>query len=153
MTLSPRLEMALGKLYNAFHNDQLHPEYCTKCAVGNICDNLEFWHNFTDGHGSTKLNYIGLVNQNFGKRFYGYTPLELLQIETAFLRGCGYELPINRKNAKPKNPKDKGVLFNGLCETVAFLCRLDQVPNVMEFQRLFEVENDQPKYRLQEVLS
>lgn len=152
MTLSPRLEMALSKLYNAFHNNELHPEYCTKCAVGNICDNLEFWHNFTDLHGSTKLNYVGLVNQKFGKRFYGYTPLELLQIEAAFLQGCGYTLPMNTKNKKPLNPRDKSVLFNGLCETVAYLCKLDGLQNVMDLQKLFEHENDQPKYQLHQIL-
>ncbi|WP_047419249.1 hypothetical protein [Cellulophaga sp. Hel_I_12] len=152
MTLSPRLEMALGKLYHAFHNDHLHPEYCTKCAVGNICNNLEFWQNFTELHGSTQLNYVGIVNQKFGKRFYGYTPLELLQIEAAFLQGCGYTLPLNTTNKKPKNPKDKTVLFNGLCAAVAFLCQLDGVTNVMDLHKLFQIENDQPKYQLQEIL-
>lgn len=152
MTLSPRLEMALSKLYNAFHNNELHPEYCTKCAVGNICDNLEFWQNFTDLHGSTQLNYVGIVNQKFGKRFYGYTPSELLQIEAAFLKGCGYTLPINTKNKKPLNPKDKTVLFNGLCETVAYLCKLDGLQNVMDLQKLFEHKDNQPKYQLNQIL-
>lgn len=153
MPLSTRLENALIKLYYAFHNDQLHPEYCTKCAVGNICDNLEFWQNFTDGHGSLKLNYVGIVNQKFGKRYFGYTPIELLQIEAAFLKGCGYELPLNiSTNRTPKNPKDKSVLFDGLCATVQFLCELDSVPNVMNFQRLFEVEENKPRYSLKEII-
>jgi hypothetical protein len=152
MTLPPRLEIALSKLYNAFHNDTLHPEYCTKCAVGNICDNLEFWTHLTDAHGSVKLNYVGLVNQNFGKRFFGYTPLELLHIEAAFLKGCGYELPLNGQNKKPENPKDKSILFEGLCATVKFLCQLDSIPNVMDYSKLFEMENDKPRYQLHEIL-
>jgi len=148
MKTSNRLEQALTKLYTAFHNNQLNPEVCTKCAVGNICDNLDFWKHLTDCHGSIKLNYVGLVNQNFGRKFYGYTPLELLQIEAEFLKGCGFELPLNGKNKKPENPKDKAVLFNGLCEVVTFLCALDNVPNVMDYTKLFEYENEKPIYSL-----
>ena len=152
MELPLRLEYAIRKLYTAFHENKLHPEYCTKCAVGNICDNLDFWQHITDSHGAVELNYVGLVNQKFGKRFYGYTPLELLQIEAAFLRGCGYELPIKAGNKKPKNPTHKNILFNGLCSTIAFLCQLDNIPNVMEYSKLFEVEKNKPRYQLNEVL-
>lgn len=152
MTLSPRLEHALSKLYNAYHNNTLNPEYCTKCAVGNICNNLEFWQHLTDAHGSIKLNYVGLVNQNFGKRFFGYTPLELLNIEAEFLKGCGYELPINGTNRKPKDPKNKSILFNGLFATIAYLCQLDKVTNVMDYSKLFETKNDKPRYKLSDIL-
>jgi hypothetical protein len=152
MKLTPRLENALRKLYSAFHANELHPEYCTKCAVGNICDNLDFWQHLTDSHGAVELNYVGMVNQKFGKRYFGYTPLELLQIEASFLKGCGYVLPMNGKNKKPKNPKNKAVLFNGLCETIQFLCRLDNIPNVMEFSKLFEIEKDKPRYQFEEIV-
>ncbi|WGD35361.1 Na(+)-translocating NADH-quinone reductase subunit F [Olleya sp. YS] len=152
MELPSRLEIALSKLYNAFHDGTLHPEYCTKCAVGNICNNLEFWTHLTDAHGSVKLNYVGLVNQNFGKRFFGYTPLELLHIEAAFLKGCGYELPLNGTNKKPENPKDNSVLFNGLTEAVKVLCKLDNIPDVMNYSKLFETENHKPRYQLSDIL-
>jgi hypothetical protein len=148
MKLSQRLEFALFKLYKAFHNNELHPEICTKCAVGNICNNSDSWQYFTDFHGSVVLSYVGLVNQNFNRKFHGYSPLELLKIEAHFLAGCGYELPLNGKNKKPKNPKDKAVLFNGLCEVVRFLCELDNVPNVMDYTRLFEYKDEKPKYSL-----
>ena len=146
--MTSRLDRALTKLYKAFHNDELHPECCRKCAVGNICDNTDTWKHLTEIHGSLKLSYVGLVNQKFGRRIHGYTPFELLQIEAEFLKGCGYSGPIDRKCIKPDNPTDKENLFNGLCSVVSYLCRLDNIPNVMEYQKLFEVENDKPKYEL-----
>ncbi|WP_452223280.1 Na(+)-translocating NADH-quinone reductase subunit F [Lacinutrix chionoecetis] len=151
MKLPQRLELALSKLYSAFHNNELHPERCTQCAVGNICDNNESWQHLTDYHGSVKLNYVGLVNQNFNRRINGYTPLELLQIEAHFLKGCGYVLPLDGKNKKPENPKDKSVLFNGLTKAVEFLCQLDNIPDVMNYSKLFEFENDKPKYSLHSI--
>ncbi len=140
MKTSKRLENAIQKLYNAFHNDLLHPEYCDKCAVGNIFENRDTWQHFTDSHGSLKLNYVGLVNQNFGKKFYGYTPLELLQIEVSFLKGCGYQLPFRPGSKRPNNPTDKDLQFNGLCEVINYLCELDGVSNVMDYTQLFEVK-------------
>jgi hypothetical protein len=147
-----RLHQAITKLYNAFHNDQLHPECCQQCAVGNILDNNDSWKHLSDEHGSLELNYVGVVNQKFGKRFNGYTPFELLQIEAHFLKGCGYTLPLHHAGKKPKNPKDKDILFNGLSETIKFLCELDGIDNVMDYSKLFEVENDKPRYTLSEVI-
>ena len=146
--MTKRLDRALSKLYKAFHNDELHPECCRKCAVGNICDNTDTWKHLTEIHGSLRLSYVGLLNQNFGKRIHGYSPLELLKIEAEFLKGCGYSGPIDRNCTKPENPTDKDNLFNGLCRVVTYICKLDNVPNVMDYQKLFEVENDQPKYAL-----
>lgn len=148
MKTSQRLENAIEKLYLAFHNNQLHPECCKSCAVGNILDRTDAWKHLSDHHGSLELNYIGKVHQSFGRRFNGYTPHELLQIEATFLKACDYELPFHRHHKKPENPKDKELLFNGLCEVVKFLCKLDNIPNVMDYTKLFEVENDQPKYEL-----
>jgi hypothetical protein len=137
MKTSKRFNIAVKKLYNAFHNNTLHPEDCKQCAVGNILNNQDFWKHISDDHGSPNLNYVGLINQKFGKRFNGYTPLELLQIEIAFLKGCGYQLPLHHQNRKPKNPTDKDVLFNGLCSVVEFLCKLDNIPNIMDCTALF----------------
>ncbi|HEX9825617.1 MAG TPA: Na(+)-translocating NADH-quinone reductase subunit F [Flavobacteriaceae bacterium] len=150
--MSQRLDNALRKLYRAFNDGALHPECCKQCAVGNILDNSDGWKYLTDLHGSMVLNYVGMVNQNFGRRFNGYTPLELLQIEAEFLKGCGYSLPIDRNCKKPNDPTDKETLFNGLSKTVEYLCKLDGIENVMDYSKLFEFESDQPKYELSEMI-
>lgn len=148
MNTSKRLDLAVKKLYIAFHNNKLHPECCKQCAVGNILDNKDSWKHLSDHHGSSELNYVGNVHQTLGRKFNGYTPLELLQIEATFLKACGYQLPLHHKNKKPKNPTDKDILFNGLCEVVTFLCKLDGILNVMDYSNLFEIKNDRPKYKL-----
>jgi hypothetical protein len=142
MKTTKRLDLAIQKLYTAFQNNTLHPECCKQCAVGNILDHTDSWKQLSDQHGSLKLNYVGLVNQNFGKRFNGYSPLELLQIEAEFLKGCGYQLPFHHKNKKPENPTDKDVLFMGLSAVVTFLCHLDQIPDVMDCSELFQYKNE-----------
>jgi hypothetical protein len=38
-----RFEDAVTKLYNAFHNGDLEAGNCSKCAVGNMCDNNANW--------------------------------------------------------------------------------------------------------------
>ncbi len=81
-----RFDEALKKLYVAFHNDTLNPEDCKQCAVGNILDNNDSWRHMTDLHGSNRLSYVGLVHQNLGRRFNGYSPIELLKIEASFFR-------------------------------------------------------------------
>lgn len=148
MKTTPRLESAIKKLYNAFHNKELHPECCKQCAVGNILDNTDSWKHLSDFHGSLKLNYVGRVHQNLGRTFNGYTPLELLKIENVFLNSCGYQLPLYYKNEKPKNATDKDVLFEGLCAVIQLLCELEGVSNVMDYTKLFEFEKEKPKYEL-----
>lgn len=151
MNSSRRLEQAITKLYKAFHNDELHPECCQQCAVGNILDNKDAWKHLSDDHGSLNLNYLGLVHQSLGRKFNGYSPLELLQIEAAFLKGCGYSLPLHHKGTKPTNPTNKDILFYGLCDAVAVLCQLDNVTNVMDYSKLFVVDNDKLRYGLHQV--
>lgn len=153
MKTSNRLDQAIKKLYVAFHNNTLHPECCQQCAVGNILDNKDSWKHLSDEHGSLTLNYLGLVHQNFGRKFNGYSPHELLQIEAIFLKGCGYSLPLHHAGKKPKNPQDKDILFKGLSETVKFLCELDGVENVMDYSKLFETDNKKPRYTLGEVMA
>lgn len=140
MKTTPRFDTAIQKLYNAFHNNHLNPECCKQCAVGNILDQTDAWKHLSDRHGSLKLNYVGLVNQKFGKRFNGYTPIELLHIEAEFLKGCGYSLPLHHKGTKPKHPEDKDVLFNGLSKVVECLCKLDNIKNVMDYSEIFHFE-------------
>ena len=136
MKTSNRFNNAVKKLYTAFHNNTLNPDHCAQCAVGNILDHNDSWKHMTDLHGSIRLNYVGLVHQNLGRRFNGYSPLELLKIEASFLKGCGYRLGKTYCH-KPDYYKDKAILFNGLCEVVATLCELDQIDNVMDCSALF----------------
>lgn len=140
MALSYRFDQAITKLYNAFYNNTLNPECCRHCAVGNILDNKDVWKHLSDQHGSLQLNYVGLVNQNLGRKFNGYSPLELLKIEMEFLKGCGYSVPLNRSGKTPKNPKDKDVLFNGLCAAIALLCALEGLDNMMDYTKIFEFD-------------
>ena len=147
MTSIPdRLQKAIENLYAAFHNGTLNPECCKQCAVGNILNQTDTWKHLSDEHGAIKLNYLGTVHQNLGRTFNGYTPLELLQIEATFLKACGFEIPLNHLNKKPKNPTDEVVLFEGLSAVIEFLCQLDQIPNVLDIKRLFEIDKDQLKY-------
>ncbi|TVZ56795.1 hypothetical protein OD91_2094 [Lutibacter sp. Hel_I_33_5] len=147
MKIPTRLENALIKLYNAFHNHELNPECCTACAVGNILDNVDSWKHLSNEHGSLELNYIGTVHQRLGRKFNGYTPKELLLIEATFLEACGFKTPLNHYNPKPINPTDKELLFNGLSKVVRLLCKLDNIPNVFEISKIFEYEEENPVYK------
>ncbi|TXE09334.1 Na(+)-translocating NADH-quinone reductase subunit F [Gelidibacter salicanalis] len=153
MNTSYRLEQAIKKLYTAFHANTLHPECCQQCAVGNILDNTDAWKHLSDQHGSSRLNYVGIVHQNLGRKFNGYSPLELLNIEATFLRACGYSLPLQKHGKKPKKPQDKHLLFEGLSATISYLCALDGVENVMDYSKLFERKNGQPCHQLDEILA
>jgi len=148
MKITLRFELAIKKLYMAFHGNTLNPECCKQCAVGNILDGTDSWKHLSDAHGSIKLNYVGLVHQNLGRTFNGYSPLELLKIEAEFLKACGFALPLHYKNAKPINPTDKDVLFKGLSGVISFLCELDSISNVMDYTKLFEVENEKTQNQL-----
>ncbi|MAW95693.1 MULTISPECIES: Na(+)-translocating NADH-quinone reductase subunit F [unclassified Leeuwenhoekiella] len=136
-----RFENAIQKLYRAFHANTLDPECCKSCAVGNILDNTDSWKHLTEGHGSLRLSYVGQINEAFNKRFQGYSPGELLQIEAAFLRGCGYQLPLKRNSFRPEDRTSKHILFDGLCEAITVLCKLDTIPNVMDYQDLLKSKN------------
>lgn len=153
MKTTPRLEAALVKLYNAYHNNRLNPEDCTACAVGNILDNFDSWKHLSDEHGSLKLSYVGRVHQNLGRKFNGYTPQELLQIEKVFLDSCGFKTPLCHYNPKPLHPTSQETLFTGLAAVVNLLCQLDHIPDVMDFSKLFEQENGEPVYHLQTFLA
>ena len=145
MKTTHRLEKALQKLYTAFHNNTLNPECCKQCAVGNILDKTDSWKHFSDDHGSLKLNYVGQVNEAFGKRFNGYKPSELLLIEQTFLKGCGLKTPLNHKNTKPKDYLNQDNLFAGLCKVIECLCRLDNTPNVIAIEKLTSYYHTQRK--------
>src|SRR5690606_16856922 len=107
------------------------------------------WKHLTDHHGSLVLNYVGNVHEIMGRKFNGYSPLELLKIEAVFLKACGYKLPLNHKNNRPKN-LDKDILFNGLSEVIGLLCELDGMKNVMDYTKLFELKNSKPLHKFLE---
>lgn len=148
MKTSKRFDRAIEKLYNAFHQDTLNPECCKQCAVGNICDNTDTWRLLTEAHGSTTLSYLGRLNEAFGRRVFGFTPTELLQIETVFLEACGYELPFTRQSYKPQMPLSKDTLFKGLTAAVGFLCELEGIEDVMDCSKLFDFEPSGSIYQL-----
>jgi len=138
MKPSNRLETAILKLYNAYNNDQLHPEDACRCAVGNILDQKDFWKHLSDSHGTSKLNYVGEIHERVGRKFNGYSPKELLEIEIAFLEGCGYSLPYSHTSSKPVDPTHPDILFYGLVHTVKKLCAMDGIENFMDLERLFQ---------------
>ena len=142
MQTTIRFEQAVKKLYDSFHNDTLNPDSCTQCAVGNILDNQAYWRHFSDDNGSLQLNYVGLVHQNLGRKFNGYSPLELLQIEMAFLKACGYSLPFKQNKSRLNLKPNKDQLFNGLVAVVSELCRIDNLPNAMDCSALFDYERE-----------
>jgi len=152
MKTTKRLESALIKLYNAYHNDRLNPEDCTACAVGNILDNHDSWKHLSDQHGSLQLSYVGRVHQNLGRKFNGYSPEEILKIEKVFLESCGFKTPLCHYNIKPQNPTSKEVLFDGLCKVVELLCKFDGIPYILDYSKLFEQEDGEPVYHLETFL-
>ncbi|MCA0151827.1 Na(+)-translocating NADH-quinone reductase subunit F [Winogradskyella vincentii] len=142
MKTTKRFDLAIQKLYQAFHNNRLNPDDCKLCAVGNILDNNDSWKHLTDKHGSTKLNYLGILHQNLGRRFNGYSPLELLHIEKSFLKGCGYTgFSKDNRLYRPENITDKNILFNGLNSVVTYLCELDGIVDIMDCSKLFKFES------------
>ena len=74
------------------------------------------------------------------------------KIEKIFLEACGFKTPLCHYNQKPRNPRDKELLFNGLTAVISYLCKLDSVPNVMDYSKLFEYENNEPIYHLETIL-
>ena len=145
MTIPKRLDEAIKKLYVAFRSNQLNPECCHKCAVGNILDGKDAWKHLTDSHGSVKLNYLGRVHQNLGRKFNGYSPLELLQLEAVFLNACGYSIPFGRFGNKPAEKLSQDILFKGLCATVEYLCRIENISSVMDYSDIFNYNLNQSK--------
>jgi hypothetical protein len=144
MKLPIRLENAITKLYPAFHNGLLDALDCGMCAVGNMCNGGVNWDS----------NPLFARNKIFGAyckeiitdeeiaegikeiQSTGYSAEELANVELIFLNACE-----RRKGTKEQQ-------FKGLCAVVEYLCELDNIPNVMDYTKLFETENNQPKYQL-----
>ena len=135
MKTTKRFDSAVVKLYNAFHNGELNAMDCKMCAVGNMCDNNGDWDYlgvfFSNDKRPSKFNDAKLLISSTG-----YSVEEVMNIEDIFIRDCNYTEGTIEQHLK------------GLCSVVEYLCELDNIPNVMEFTKLFETENNKPKYQL-----
>jgi hypothetical protein len=144
MKTTERFEKAVMKLYNAFHNNELNAMHCQHCAVGNICNNEREWDDlgvfasdtiFGDGTNwnvdAEKIKEsLDVINKT------GYSAQELVEVERLFLEACEYQ------------KGTKHLQFKGLCAVVEYLAKLDNIPNPMDYTKLFETENDKPIYEL-----
>lgn len=140
MKTTERFENAVTKLYNAFHYGELKLSNCTACAVGNICDNKSEWFSPIIEIKKSIYNYAETfeIIENDTIKKSGYSAFELSMIETKFAYGVNYA-----------NGEDKGwtmetkeTQFNGLCKVIEYLCELDNIPNVMDIQSLFEYKEE-----------
>lgn len=144
MKTTERFEKAVMKLYNAFHSNELNAMHCDACAVGNICNNSSNWDDLGIFASSTHWegdyqDYVTQEEKLIAKEVIketGYSEQELVQVEILFLNACEYK----------KGTKDQQ--FKGLCVVVEYLAELDNIPNPMDYTKLFETENEQPKYEL-----
>lgn len=143
MKTTKRFDNAVAKLYNAFHENRLDALDCTMCAVGNICDGSMNWEcdpRFARNTiFKTWSQYYSEEEIEDGKLVIaksGYSTDELVKVELIFLDAC------------KKTNGNKDQQFKGLCAVVEYLCELDNITNVMDYTKLFETENDKPKYQL-----
>lgn len=142
MKHSERFENAVTKLYNAFHNGELDAMDSCFCAVGNMCDNKNEWHPYLH-------NYMGIEEYEKGKKLSietGYSNYELLNIESIFMLGIK-KTECRGKAKWMASEMTKETQFKGLCAVVEYLCELEGIPNIMDYQKLFE----SAKNKLEEV--
>lgn len=144
MKTTERFDNAVSKLYTAYHSGELSGMQCHMCAVGNICNNNSSWYEpvaksrpHTKGTylDDTKLPLICDVLENETIKKTGYSGNELAKVESIFVSHSYYD-------------ETKETQFKGLCAVVEYLCELDNIPNVMDYRKLFESENNEPKYQL-----
>lgn len=135
MITTVRFDNAVSKLYKAFHDGSLDAMDCKMCAVGNMCDNKGEWDYLGVFYSRDKRESM-FQEANILISKTGYSVEELIKIESLFIDACDLD----------KGTKDQQ--FKGLCAVVEYLCELDNIPNVMDYTKLFETENEQPKYEL-----
>lgn len=136
MKLPIRLENAITKLYTAFHEGTLDFGSCAKCAVGNIVGHERWMFSTPNRIWNGDLNFSFLEIEDNRS---GYSENELTIVEQKFILAF-------KENEDPENKADQ---FKGLCAVVEYLCKLDNIPNVMDYTKLFETENNEPKYQLE----
>lgn len=148
MKTTERFDNAVSKLYTAYHEDLLNAYNCSSCAVGTICNGNSDWSIMLQYNDFRLVIYMYLKEDDFkhlnpteSVKKTGYSPYEISMIEKIFLdkaRGA------NMNNTEEKRESE----FKGLCAVVEYLCELDNIPNVMDYTKLFETENEKPKYQL-----
>ncbi len=130
--LPKRFTDAVGKLYDAYHNNLLEELDCSKCAVGNICNGSDLWYD------AVRWNYtlVGKTKKVIEKT--GYTVMELRNIESLFMHGIMFTTDHNKKAAEWSCDEDSKYRdFKGLCAVIEYLCELDNIPNITSYQSLF----------------
>lgn len=134
MKTTKRFDNAVTKLYNAFHNGELNWSDCRKCVIGVLCNGDRRWHQVLNSGNVYLKNYTGELKQLIDRT--GYNTSDLAKIEQLFLT---YATGVGQTEDN----------YKGLCAVVEYLCELDNIPNVMDYTKLFETENYRPKYELQ----
>ena len=145
MKTTERFDNAVSKLYTAYHENKLNAFDSCGCAVGNLMNNKGTWIQ------TRKAGCLGVVApdieiyKNFVKEIEtvsGYSHQEILNVEKLFMINAvgNYGVAFHKQT--------KETQFKGLCAVVEYLCELDNIPNVMDYTKLFESENDKPKYQL-----
>lgn len=142
MKTTKRFENAVMKLYNAFHENRLNAMDCTACAVGNLVGHGNwFGCRFEDEDiNNPTVDKKTLHFFDFAVNKSGYSEKELSELEYIFLKEW--------EKSKTIDGRNKDVQFKGLCAVVEYLAELDNIPNPMDYTKLFETENEQPKYEL-----
>lgn len=113
------------------------------CAVGSMCDNTTEWSRFRKDGWHTGAEYHRIPGDHLineaeeSVKKSGYSSIELVEVERIFL-----------ESFKDGGYRDKDKQFNGLCAVVEYLCGLEEIPNIMDYTKLFETENAAPKYEL-----
>jgi hypothetical protein len=121
-----RFENAAVKLYNAFNKGELNAMDACACAVGNLCNNEDFWR----GNHSQPLKT---------KKVTGYNMEEIYIIEHLFMFGVQ---DVNKKSLWCALNMTKENQYNALMAVLEYLAELDniKVPEVTvnEFQRVLQ---------------
>jgi len=141
MKKTKRFNQAVMVLYNAFHENRLDAFSCKACVVGNMIKGSKIWR-MNNVIGIEKgLSPVKAEGRYYSPPFHkDYSEQELLNIEAVFLTEWSKE--------KSYDGTNKEIQFKGLCAVVEYLCELDGIKNVLDYTKIFETENDKPKYQL-----
>lgn len=139
MKITERFDRAIKSLYEAFHFGELKKQNCKACAVGNMVGGRTEWH--------VAIYFMRQLGPNIDYHIIqpGYFVPEikkgLLQIE-----GTGYSyLQIMNIEELFESSESE---FDGLCKIIEYLCGIEGIPNIMDYIKLFETENNKPKHQL-----
>jgi hypothetical protein len=124
-----RFENAALKLYNAFNKGELNAMDTCACAVGNLCNNEDFW---------TGSNYKPFKTKNIT----GYDMEEIKNIENLFMFG---ERDINKRALWNAQSMTKENQYNALMAVLEYLSELDNIKfpllTVDDFKRVLQNNN------------